>query len=204
MLGVPVSLAAALFAALTSTSPSTIASTEEVAPGPLAVNVVTVNGSGCPGGSASVSVSADGRSFRVTFGGYSARTGSGADPTDFRQNCQFNFQVQAPDGYTYAVSQADYSGFARLDSGVTGVQGASYYFQGESPTIRTTHEFTGPFNDSWQATDRFDSASLLFAPCGAERNLNVNTELRVEPETASTSLIAIDPTIRYQLTFKSC
>ena len=191
-------LAAALLAA-SLTGSASASPTEQ-----LVVEVVTVNGSGCPGSTASVQVSPDNTSFRVVFSGYFAWTGPAAEPTDFRKNCQFSFQIQRPDGLTYAVERAAYSGFALLADGVTGLQAANYYFQGESPTTSARHEFTGPVNDRWQTTDVFDVAALRFAPCGQQRNLNVNTELRVQPGASDLNVMVLDPAIDYRLTWRQC
>jgi hypothetical protein len=191
-------LAAALLAAsMTGSAPAS-------PPDQLAIDVVTVNGSGCPASTASVQVSPDNTSFRVVFSGYLAWTGPGAAPTDFRKNCQFSFQIDRPDGLTYAVEQAEYSGFAQLEDGVTAVQAAHYYFQGDSDTVSTKHEFTGPLSRRWHTTDAFDVAALRFAPCGAQRNLNVNTELRVQPGAEGLNVMVMDAAIDYQLTWRTC
>lgn len=173
-------------------------------PDQLIVEVVTVNGSGCPGSTATAEVLPDNSSFRITFSGYFAWTGAGAAPTDFRKNCQFNLRIQAPDGLTYAVEQAEYSGFALLGDGVTGLQAASYYFQGQAPTTSARHEFTGPVTDRWRTTDLFGPEELRFAPCDEERNLNVNTELRVRPGADDLNVMVLDPTAEFRLTFREC
>ena len=53
-------------------------------------------------------------------------------------------------------------------------------------------------SDDWQATDTTDLAALVYAPCGAQRNFNINTELRANAGTSdarrSTSFIAMDST----------
>lgn len=46
-------------------------------------------------------------------------------------------------------------------------------------------------------TDTVPVAALVFAPCGEERNLNINTELQIDPGTSSpsaTSFLAMDST----------
>jgi hypothetical protein len=160
-------------------------------PGQVSVKVATSNGSGCVGGTAEVNLLPNNAGFTVTYHSeYLARAGIGANPTDFRKNCQINLQVDRPDGYTYAIAAARHRGFASLLEGASGLQRWYYYFQGTSPTRAAEHRFTGPDSDYWQTTDRFDASELVFAPCYAERNLNVNTELRVsagtsEPDTAS-------------------
>jgi uncharacterized protein DUF4360 len=164
----------------------------------IVIDVVTVNGSGCPPGSAAVAVSPDNTAFTVTYSVYLAQVGIGSRPTDFRKNCQLNLLVHVPSGFTYAVNEVDYRGFASLAAGATGMQRASYYFQGSPNTDIRTHNFAGSFEDNWQSTDTTELASLEYAPCGAMRNLNINTELRVAAGTSNpattTSFLAMDST----------
>ncbi|WP_228004598.1 DUF4360 domain-containing protein [Amycolatopsis sp. YIM 10] len=59
-------------------------------PDHFTIDVVTVNGSGCPAGTAAVAVSPDNKAFTVTYSDFLAQVGVGATPTDFRENdnCQ--------------------------------------------------------------------------------------------------------------------
>lgn len=164
----------------------------------IVIDVITVNGSGCPAGTAAVAVSPDNTAFTVTYSAYLAQVGVGATATDFRKNCQLNLLVHVPQGFTYAIAQANYRGFASLASGATALERASYFFQGQTPTAAIDHPFSGPFEDDWETTDSTDLAALVFAPCGMQRNLNVNTELRVAAGTSdtkkTTSFMAMDST----------
>jgi hypothetical protein len=127
-----------------------------------------------------------------------AQVGVGAAPTDFRKNCQISLVVHVPQGFTYAIGKADYRGFASLAPGASAIQRANYYFQGQSQTSWKTHEWTGDMSDDWQSTDTTDLAALVYHPCGALRNFNINTELRVNKGTSdtrkTTSFIAMDST----------
>ena len=181
-------------------------------PGPITVNVVTVNGSGCPAGTTAVDVAKDNSAFTVTYSSYLAQVGPQSAPTDIRKNCQLALQIHAPQGFTYAIAEADYRGFADLASGATGMEQANYYFQGTAPTARVPHKFSGPFEDDWQTTDATDVASLVFAPCGVDRLLNINTELRVaagSSSASSTSFMTMDSTdgsihTTYHFEWKQC
>ena len=164
----------------------------------IIIDVITVNGSGCPAGTAAIAVSPDNTAFTVTYSQYMAQVGVGAKPTDIRKNCQLNVQVHAPSGFTYAITQVDYRGYAYLENGATGQERANYYFQGTSPTAVTVHPLAGPLDDNWQNTDKVDTALLVWSPCGELRNLNINTELRVaagtSDPTTTTSFISMDST----------
>jgi hypothetical protein len=164
----------------------------------IVIDIVTVNGSGCPPGSAAVAVAPDNTAFTVTYSQYLAQVGVGSKPTDFRKNCQLNVAVHVPSGFTYAIARADYRGFGSLAAGATAMERASYYFQGMPQTEFRSHSFAGSFEDNWQTSDETDIAALIYHPCGALRALNINTELRVAAGTSNpattTSFLAMDST----------
>ncbi len=178
----------------------------------VVVDVVSVNGSGCPAGSAAVSVSPDNTAFTVTYSNYLAQVGPNTKPTDFRKNCQLGIVVHVPQGFTYAIASADYRGFAHLEPGASGQERANYYFQGMSQTKTVAHKLAGAYNDDWQNTDTTDIGALSFEPCGEERNFNINTELRVDAgssDRSKTSFMTMDSTdnsltTTYHFAWKDC
>ncbi|MFG3284246.1 DUF4360 domain-containing protein [Streptomyces sp. NPDC048111] len=204
---------AALFASALFTQAAPAAPSSIVAPpDKIVIEVATVNGSGCPLGTAAVAVSPDNTAFTVTYSQYMAQVGAGSKPTDFRKNCQLNLIVHVPSGFTYAVASADYRGYAHLERGASATQKASYYFQGSQDTASRTHPYAGPYDDDWQATDSTDWGQLVWAPCGVQRNFNINTELRVNAGTSdphTNSFMAMDSTdgdiqTIYHLAWKEC
>lgn len=142
----------------------------------ITIDVATVNGSGCPVGTAAVAISEDAKAFTVTYSDYLVTTAVGG-PT--QENCQISSIVNVPGGFTYAISKTDYRGYGELGAGVTGQLRGRYYFQGMSPTAYTVHEIKGPVAGDWQATDEVAVTALVWHPCGAKRNLNVNTRLTI-------------------------
>ncbi|GAA1426054.1 DUF4360 domain-containing protein [Streptomyces thermospinosisporus] len=205
--------AAAASALLTAALPAHNPSSGFVDPPPdkIVIKVATVNGSGCPQGTTAVAVSEDNTAFTVTYSDYLAQAGGDSPPTAFRKNCQLSLIVHVPHGFTYAVASADYRGFASLQKGATGTQRASYYFQGSPNTEYRSHPYSGPYENNWQATDETDWAQLVWAPCGVQRNFNINTELRVNPGTArdKVSFMTMDSTdgdisTIYHLAWKEC
>src|SRR3954452_1524840 len=179
----------------------------------IVIDLVTINGSGCPAGTAEVATAPDNTAFTVTYSEYLAQVGVGAKPTDLRKNCQLNVLVHVPQGFTYAITKADYRGYAHLQRGANATQRANYYFQGQSQTAFSSHRFNGPYYDDWQATDEVPVGAVVWKPCGEERLLNINTELRVSAGTSdpkkTTSFVTVDSTdgsisTLYHLNWKTC
>ncbi|OIK04528.1 DUF4360 domain-containing protein [Streptomyces monashensis] len=203
---------AALLTAALPTRASASGVFDNPPPDKIVIDVATVNGSGCPAGTAAVAVSPDNTAFTVTYSSYLAQAGGNSDPTAFRRNCQLDLIVHVPQGFTYAIASADYRGFLSLQPGASATQKASYYFQGSPDTVPKTHPFSGAFNDNWEATDSTDVAQLVWAPCGVERNFNINTELRVNAGTQSpgkVSFMTMDSTdgdisTVYHMAWKQC
>ncbi|GAA2718731.1 MULTISPECIES: DUF4360 domain-containing protein [Streptomyces] len=204
-------IAALLATPLSTNAPSSVITNPP--PDKIVIEVATVNGSGCPAGTAAVAVSPDNTAFTVTYSDYLAQVGVGSKPTDFRKNCQLSLNVHVPQGFTYAIASADYRGYAQLQGGAYGTEKASYYFQGSPVTTPSSHTFRGSYSDNWQATDSVPIASLVWAPCGELRNFNINTELRVNAGTSdpskTTSFMTMDSTdgsinTIYHLAWKEC
>lgn len=146
--------------------------------GSVTVEVVAASGSGCAPGTAWVVTNSDKSGFRIRYSDFVAEAGSGADATARRKNCQLGVVVSVPAGWTFAVAAVDYRGRARIQSGATGLQRTNYYWQGSSDNSRTEETLAGPYNGFWGTRDV--SHALVYLPCGQQRILNINTELRVD------------------------
>ncbi len=87
-----------------------------------------------------------------------------------------------------------------------GVVRTSYYFQGSSTTRTVSHTLTGPRTTGWQTTDVFDTATRTWAPCGENRDLNINTRSGWKPpqDTSATSQLGMGPVAVFRLAWKNC
>jgi hypothetical protein len=163
----------------------TMAVSDVAPPGPVTVKVMTVNGSGCPAGTASVRPTADNTGFTVVYSDFVASAGGRAAPTDFRKNCQLAVLIDVPQGFTYAIAKAEYSGGINLAPGATSLEKSTYYFQGSADEVSATHAYSGGMRGRWYAVDAAEASEMVWAPCGVQRVLNINSELRVDEGTTS-------------------
>lgn len=179
-----------------------------IQPERVVVDLVTVLGSGCPTGTTSVSLAEGNTALRLSFSSFVAQVGVGARPTDSRKNCQAAIAVHIPAGFTYALEHARYHGFMSLARGANARAQANYYFQGSPATEYRSHSFVGPIEDGWMTTDETEIGAVSFMPCGEQRFLNVNTELRVNAGTSdvknSTSFISLDEAFDFRFIWKKC
>ena len=149
------------------------------APAWVTINDIQYNGSGCPIGSVIENVSEDKKAFTLAFSEYIAEVGQGILRSASRKNCQVSVNLSFPQGWSYSVVSFDYRGYAFLDRNVTGTQKVSYYFQGDSRDAALSSTITGPYDDDFHYNDEFDLLALVWSPCGIERALNLNTQIRV-------------------------
>jgi hypothetical protein len=169
------------------------------------MELATVNGSGCPAGTAAVAVSPDREAFTVTYSKYISELSGERD-----RNCQLSMVVNVPGGFTYAVASADYRGFADLADGAKGILFGTYYFGGEQGTAYTQHDLVGPLTDNWQFTDEVGYADQVWHPCGAKRNLNANTRLLISGKAEDrSSYLSMDSTdvnfsTKYHFSWAAC
>jgi hypothetical protein len=173
-------------------------------PANVTISIATVNGSGCPTGTAAVALSQDKKAFTVTYSQYTVESGVASE-----RNCQLNMRVNVPGGYTYSVASVDYRGYAQLAGGTNGAVHGTYYFAGHSSSAYTTHNINGPKSGNWQYTDQVAYQSQVWHPCGEQRNLNANTRLTLSNASRSGSFISMDSTdvsfsTVYNLNWRSC
>ncbi|MEU8663651.1 DUF4360 domain-containing protein [Actinoplanes philippinensis] len=163
--------------------------------GEMSIELVAMAGSGCAPGTADVAISPDNSAFTAIYSAYLAQAGPNIAVTENRKNCQLNVLVHAPAGFTFAIAKVDYRGYGYLQRGAVAQQRANYYFQGMTAGSYANHAIAAPLDDNWIATDSVPIASQVFRPCGEQRNLNINTELRVTKGTSTdVSYLTMDST----------
>lgn len=159
-----------------------LAASSAFAQAPDYVRVRSINfaGSGCPAGSVATNVSPDRQAFTLLFDSYIAEVGPGISAREKRKNCVVNVDLDFPQGWSYTIFTVDYRGYLDLANGHVGTQQTSYYFQGSSATARLTTNVRGPQARDYQIRDTLGVTALVWSPCGAQRALNMNTEVRID------------------------
>jgi hypothetical protein len=173
----------------------------------MTVELVSVAGSGCNKDDFAVAIADDLTAFTVSYNNYTAVAGGGRSILDARKNCVLDVRVRVPGGFTYGIAAADMRGFAHLEANANATAKLSFWFQGSPATAYITHDIrrstashpgtlvTGVIDDDWQTTDTTPVASVVWASCSAQRNLNINTQLRVvAPTTGPESYVTEDTT----------
>lgn len=186
----------------------------ESVPG-LTMHQPSYSGTGCPDGSATAVLTADGRTLSVLFDSYVAEAGNHVGTTRVAKGCQVNIPFSVPAGYAVQVVKMDYRGFTSLPQGSRSTFGAGFRFlevNGRATAARRVlraNVMTGPRSENFTLTSLIPKAE--FSPCGqnfvlaAESHLNVQSN-RAGEQALSTvdSLDAVQTPVKYSLRWVRC
>jgi hypothetical protein len=166
---------------------------------------VTANGTGCPAGTWETVISPDGKAFTTKFNAYEAKVD--ASSTIAVKNCQVTVKLHSPRGQSYRVKKFAFDGHAFLEEGVKARYIAQYYFQGNpvaSEQIRV--DLAGPVDERYVFEDTLHTtASAVWSPCSVDRNLNINTTLRLQSgDTKKTGRVKVDNVLGLELEWRAC
>lgn len=133
-------------------------------------------GTGCPAGSASVTISPTEDAISVLFDSYIAEAGGMTGKRVDRKSCNLAIPVLVPQGYSVSIFQVDYRGFNSVPRGARNQFDVEYFFAGSrGPMLRRA--FVGPVNDSFSVGDTLIASALVWSGCGASVNLRINSSM---------------------------
>jgi hypothetical protein len=136
-------------------------------------------GTGCPAGSASVSLSPGEDAISILFDQYTTEAGGATMRRVDRKNCSISVPVTIPQGYSVSVIQTDFRGFNLVPSGGSNRMDTEYFWAGMRGP-RYVRVFNGPQNADYTETNGVMAASLIWSPCGASINLRVNSSIMTQ------------------------
>lgn len=181
----------------------------QVPPEPIRVGLPSYNGTGCPSGSVSASVSPDNSELSILFGSFQVDAGGNSGKTVDRKACNVSIPVQVPQGFSVSMFRIDYRGYHRVPHGASGTFDVEYFFAGSTgPAYRKT--FIGYSDGNFLLNNRVTAVSTVWSACGASVNLRTNTSIAIQTnsihEQATMTLDSADVAagVVYQLQWKRC
>lgn len=178
-----------------------------ILPPSVRIRSISGAGTGCPAGSAFGFMGSNAQQLRLSFAPYGARIGPGLPLSLGRRNCQILIDMEFPEGWSFSVASADDHGFARLESGVSGIQQTDYYFQGDFNTGRLETTLNGPRAGNYQTHQSLSPDALVWSPCDAQRPLIIDSQIFVVnhsgPSNALGMMVTLPPHI-YRLQWRRC
>ncbi len=167
------------------------------------------NGSGCPTGTASVTLSPDETELSILFNQYSAESGGFTGRRVDQKSCNLAIPVHVPQGFSVSIFKVDYRGFISVPSGGLARLSAEYFFAGgRGPRI--TRTFNGSYTSDYTVTDRLQATALVWSACGDSVNLRVNSSMMTQTNRngdqafATVDSVDISNGIVYHVQWKRC
>lgn len=137
-------------------------------------------GTGCPAGTASVSLSPEEDAISVLFDQFTVEAGASTGRRVDRKACLLSVPVTVPQGYSIGVIQVDYRGFNVVPNyGASTRLNTEYFWAGiRGPTY--SRVFNGPNNQDFTLTNGIMTENMVWTPCGASVNLRINTSIMAQ------------------------
>lgn len=166
-------------------------------------------GSGCPRGSADVTITADAKKIDITFDSFFVEADNAVGHTAAKKNCDTIIRVKIPHGFSLAIERIKYNGINNLPYGANAHIIGDHFFNHEELAI-VSKRFYGSTSSPFDISARIPYQGLYWTPCGEEATIASQTSLAV---SASKSLypasVQVDdrelrPGISYDLLWRSC
>ena len=184
-----------------------LASSNANAQAAITLGTPAYGGTGCPAGSASVTLSPNNSALSILFDSYVAEAGNGR--TVDRKSCNIAIPVHVPQGYSISVFQVDYRGFLSLPSGARSTFNVEYFFAGSSG-VRQSKTAMGSQNGLYELTDNLVAEAVVWSACGADVNLRANTSMMVQTNRRQEQAMAtvdsadVSAGLVYHVAWKRC
>ena len=174
----------------------------------IQIGTPAYGGNGCPGGTASVTLSQDAKSLSLIFDQFIVEAG-GANRTMEGKSCNVAIPVHIPQGFSVSVVNVDYRGYVSLPALASARMTAEYFLAG-SVGPRFEKQFIGRTDTDYLFSNRLDVNALVWSACGVDTILRVNAAMLVKTNrsndqaTATVDSADIHAGILYQLQWKRC
>lgn len=134
-------------------------------------------GTGCPAGTASVTLSPAEDAISILFDQFVAEAGYTTGRRVDRKSCNLSIPVKVPQGYSVSVFKTDYRGFNLIpDFGAYNRLDTEYFWAGiRGP--RYSKVYSGPTNENYTQSNGILVSAMIWSPCGASVTLRVNSSI---------------------------
>lgn len=136
-------------------------------------------GTGCPAGTASVSLTEDQQTMSILFDGFVAQAPTAQGATFDRKSCNLRIPVRVGPGYQVALIAFDYAGFAAIPNGGRGQFEARYAYVGQARPAIFRKSFMGPQVNNYSLKNELISTSVDWTPCSTGKDLMLTVDANV-------------------------
>lgn len=142
-------------------------------------------GTGCPAGTANVSITDDQSILSILFDSFVAQAPTATNATFDRKSCNLRIPVSVGPGYQVALIAFDYRGFAAIPAGGRGQFEARYAYVGQKRPAIFRKSFAPGIADNYSLKNELISTSIDWSPCSTGRDLMMTVDANVLAVTNS-------------------
>ncbi|MBY0554946.1 DUF4360 domain-containing protein [bacterium] len=150
----------------------------------IRLGVPAYGGTGCPAGTASVSLTDDQSILSVLFDAFVAQAPLNGASFD-RKSCNLRIPVSVGPGYQVALIAFDYRGFAAIPNGGRGSFEARYAYVGQARPAIFRKNFAAGRADNYSLKNELISTSIDWTPCSTGRDLMMTVDANILAVTNS-------------------
>lgn len=151
----------------------------------IRLGVPAYGGTGCPAGSASVSLTADQSILSILFDSFVVQAPSATGAAFDRKSCNLRIPVSVGPGYQVALIAFDYRGFAAIPRGGRGQFEARYAYVGQARPAIFRKNFAQGVVDNYSLKNELISTSIDWTPCSTGRDLMMTVDANILAMTNS-------------------
>jgi hypothetical protein len=144
-------------------------------------------GTGCPAGTASVSLAPTGDAAVMVLDSFVVEAGGSHAIIMDRKSCDIAIPVHVPAGYAIALDQAEYRGYLNLPQGAQARLGIEQFFAGTRGP-RTAITYQGPKSQDFVITTP-SNTSPTWSACGQDVIVRVSVNLVVQTNSAKDAAV---------------
>jgi hypothetical protein len=153
-------------------------STAQLLPG-VKLGEPSYGGTGCPAGTASVSLSPDQDEISILFDQFITEAGGSTGRMVDRKACELSVPLHIPQGYSATVIQTDFRGFNLVSRGGMNRLNTEYFWAGQrGPSY--SNLYRGPQNEDYFATNGVVASGVVWTPCGMSTNLRIRATIMTQ------------------------
>jgi hypothetical protein len=153
-------------------------STAQLLPG-VKLGEPSYGGTGCPAGTASVSLSPDQDEISILFDQFITEAGGASGRMVDRKACELSVPIHIPQGYSATVIQTDFRGFNLVSRGGMNRLNTEYFWAGQrGPSF--SNLYRGPQNEDYFATNGVVASGVVWTPCGLSTNLRIRATIMTQ------------------------
>lgn len=166
-------------------------------------------GTGCPAGSASVTLSPDANEISVLFDQFVAEAGAHNGKRTDRKACDLSIPIHIPQGYSATVVQTDFRGFSLAPRGGMNRLNTEYFWASSRGPVYSD-VFSGPHNEDYFTTNGVIASGVVWTPCGMSTNLRIRatamtqTNSRLEQSMMTVDSADVSAGLIYHVQWKRC